>query len=82
VQFVIEQNIAPVDVRQRVKVVYGDAYVNISTSRRSAAPVHDANLGHASLNDKQHGDRRATDVAHRYRVDEISRRCVAFLSRQ
>jgi transposase len=58
-----------------MKVVYLDDSVDIRTVRRWVARVHDANLGHASLSDKQRSGRpqTATDEDRRNRVDEMIR---------
>jgi transposase len=66
-----------------MKVVCGDDCVDISapTARRWAARVRDADLGHASLNDKQRSGRprTATEEAHLNRLDEmiVGNRCIS-----
>jgi hypothetical protein len=52
-EFLTAENFPPIDIHWRMKIVYGDDCVDISTLRRWAEPVRDANPGYATLNDKQ-----------------------------
>jgi hypothetical protein len=45
------------DIHQQMKVVYVDDCVEISSVQHWAACLHDADLGHASLSEKQHSRR-------------------------
>jgi hypothetical protein len=72
VEILTAENAPPIDIYRRIKVVYGDDCVDISgsTVRHWAAPVRDANLGHARLNytNRRGRSRTATDEAHRNRI--------------
>jgi transposase len=73
IEFLAAEGVSPVEIHQRMQVVYGDNCVDVSTVRCWAYRSKDGEPGKYDLCDKQRTGRpvTATDEFHKEQVDEM-----------
>ena len=73
IEFLTAEGAAPIDIHRRMKLVYGEACVDVSTVRRWAKEFAETSPAETDLHDQARCGRpnSASDVQHQERVDEI-----------
>ncbi|XP_005106401.1 uncharacterized protein LOC101846684 [Aplysia californica] len=75
IEFLTAEGAAPIDSHRRMKHVYGEACVDVSTVRRWTKEFAETNPAETDLHNQARCGRpnSASDVQHQERVDEIIR---------
>ena len=73
IEFLTAEGVVPIDIHRRMKLVYGEACVDVSTVRRWAKELAETSPAETDLHDKARCGRpnSASDVQHQERVDEM-----------
>ncbi|XP_035824592.1 uncharacterized protein LOC118477379 [Aplysia californica] len=73
IEFLTAEGAAPIDIHRRMKLVYGEACVDVNTVRRWAKEFAEASRAETNLHDQARcgPPNSASDVQHQERVDEI-----------
>jgi len=73
IAFLTAEKVPPIEIHRRMKAIYGDQYVDVSTVRRWVRRFKDGELGQADLSDKTRSGRpmTASDQLHQDRVEEL-----------
>ncbi|KAL4092295.1 hypothetical protein QTP88_026820 [Uroleucon formosanum] len=73
IEFLVAENVKPVDIHRRLLAVYGNQTLDVSSVRRLALRVKGSEVGKAIIADQDRSGRpvTVTDEAHKQKVDDL-----------